>query len=96
MGHSFIARCESMLNDKIDNPEETLKNILDFLQSRLYDINDALHEDGEIDAGGNSYNSCEAGGFFKHAMKQIQDMLPDHCAFDFDSATLNLKRKARI
>ncbi len=73
---------------KIDNAEETLKNILDVMQSILYDVNDAMDNDSQIDAGGNGYNACEAGGFFKAFCEEVQDFLPEEFKFDLDSGNV--------
>lgn len=67
---------------KIDNAEETLKNVLDTLHQRWLDCQAAYRTDSEVDAGGNSYSAFEAGGFFRDVLEEIQELLPEEIVFD--------------
>jgi hypothetical protein len=63
-----------------------LEAILEEIELRLIEIAQAQASDSEINAGGNGYNSSEAGGYFHDFVETINLLLEDDQKLEFPEA----------
>jgi hypothetical protein len=69
--------------------DQVLDGILAVASTYLKEIAEAEALDCEVDAGGNSYNVTEAGGFFRAFIEEINDILPEDQRIEFPEVESN-------